>query len=107
MSSLREKRLKQPTLPDGTPVDVPGAFKVHDVDTGSWRLKRPECDAKRCSRCRICERFCPLQIISVAALGPEIDLRFCKGCGICAHECPKGAIVMVSEKSASEGGSIG
>lgn len=89
-----EGRLKRPCLPDGTLVRVPAAFLVTEVNTGSWRLERPVLNASNCSRCRVCERYCPLQIISVGEDGPVFDLHFCKGCGICANECPTKALVM-------------
>lgn len=91
-------RLRIPALPDGTPVRVPAAFVVAHVQTGAWRLQRPVVDVAKCSRCGICERYCPLQIISVDSEGPVLDLKFCKGCGICANECPKGAMMMVPEE---------
>lgn len=100
-------RMKVPVLPDGTEVRVPAAFLVADVETGSWRWERPVVDPSKCSRCGICEKFCPLQIISLGTGSPTIDLRFCKGCGICANECPRKAITMTSERQSDSGGSRG
>jgi len=62
--------------------------------TGSWRVFKPVVDKEKCSRCGLCELYCPDSAIDADF---EIDLEFCKGCGICANECPKKAIVMVPD----------
>jgi len=71
------------------------------ANTGSWRLERPEVNYSLCSKCGICAKFCPVNIIEINKELKEcvaIDMAFCKGCGICANECPKGCIKMVPEK---------
>jgi pyruvate ferredoxin oxidoreductase delta subunit len=104
MRTSPEGRLKMPVLPDGSVVRVPAAFTVTCVETGTWRLERPVLDPSRCSRCGVCERYCPLQIISMGETGPVFDLRFCKGCGICANECPKEALSMRPEQDCRQEG---
>jgi pyruvate ferredoxin oxidoreductase delta subunit len=63
--------------------------------TGAWRGFKPVVDREKCSRCGICELYCPDNAINADL---EIDLEFCKGCGICANECPKKAIEMVKDQ---------
>ncbi len=70
------------------------------MKTGTWRLERPVVDFEKCIKCRICERYCPLNVITVYRDKEEcvqIDWDYCKGCGICANVCPQGAISMVEE----------
>jgi pyruvate ferredoxin oxidoreductase delta subunit len=66
--------------------------------TGTWRLSRPVLDKSKCSRCGICELYCPDVCIVAASGDYMIDYDYCKGCGICAHECPTGAIEMIPEE---------
>ena len=97
MLASRGERAERPRYSDGRLLGVPAAFKVKAVNTGSWRLERPEVDLSLCNRCRTCAMFCPLQVITVSQAEFAIDFNFCKGCGICANECPKKALTMVHE----------
>jgi len=63
--------------------------------TGAWRVFKPVVDKEKCSRCGLCELYCPDNAINADL---DIDLDFCKGCGICANECPKKAIAMVKNQ---------
>jgi 2-oxoacid:acceptor oxidoreductase delta subunit (pyruvate/2-ketoisovalerate family) len=65
--------------------------------TGGWRSFRPIVDPKKCTRCKICEGFCPETAITVTDYS-HVDYDFCKGCGICANVCPFKAITMVEEE---------
>ena len=72
------------------------------VNTGSWRLERPQVDFAACSKCGTCKLYCPVDIITIDKESREcvqIDWNYCKGCGICANECPKKCINMVDERS--------
>jgi pyruvate ferredoxin oxidoreductase delta subunit len=66
--------------------------------TGLWRLKRPEQDRAKCTRCLMCWLYCP-----EAAIGRDehdnvfVRYDYCKGCGICETVCPVKAIKMVKE----------
>jgi len=68
--------------------------------TGQWRLKRPEIDQGRCTKCLMCWLHCP-----EASVGRGdgnrvwIEYDYCKGCGICGAVCPVKAILMVKEVS--------
>lgn len=66
--------------------------------TGSWRLMRPVLDQDQCSRCGICDLYCPDLCVTVVGEDYAIDYDYCKGCGICAHECPARAIQMQPEE---------
>lgn len=70
----------------------PGGSK--DYKTGVWRALKPVVSQEKCTRCGICETFCPDMSIDIHEDGCHIDLDYCKGCGICARECPKKAIEM-------------
>ncbi|MCX9083348.1 MAG: 4Fe-4S binding protein [Candidatus Methanoperedens sp.] len=77
-------------------VAKPGSTNVNK--TGAWRSFMPVFDHKLCSKCGICDVYCPEGIVSRLDNGYyEPDYEYCKGCGICANECPKKAIVMVLE----------
>jgi len=68
--------------------------------TGTWRVKRPVVDHKKCVKCRMCWLHCPDGVIGINEEGPEfvtIDYEYCKGCGICERVCPVKAIKMVPE----------
>jgi len=65
--------------------------------TGSWRTKRPVVDNSKCTRCFLCEIYCPGNVIEVREDGVHIDLDYCKGCGVCMRVCPQKAIQMVPE----------
>jgi len=52
-----------------------------------------------CIGCKICEKTCPTQAISVIDNHATIDYSKCIGCGLCADKCPKKLI----HKGKSEG----
>lgn len=96
----------------GKPLIKPGEFRVlygpvavifDGVQTGSWRIFRPEVDETQCAGCALCQTFCPADVIDIHTQDKdlkviEIDWTFCKGCGICANVCPKKCIKMVKER---------
>jgi len=65
--------------------------------TGTWRLKRPILDPKKCTNCLICWIYCPEPAIVRGAETVEFNYDYCKGCGICAVECPLKAVSMTEE----------
>ena len=67
--------------------------------TGLWRTERPIVDNDKCTRCLLCEIYCPVNVIRVEReTGVTIDYDYCKGCGVCANVCPVKAITMMPEK---------
>ncbi|MFQ5405693.1 MAG: 4Fe-4S binding protein [Candidatus Micrarchaeia archaeon] len=66
--------------------------------TGSWRNKKPVVDLSKCTKCKLCETYCPDTSICVHSEGAVPDLEYCKGCGICATECPVKCIEMQEER---------
>ncbi|HII39251.1 TPA: 4Fe-4S binding protein [Candidatus Micrarchaeota archaeon] len=66
--------------------------------TGSWRTMRPIVDAAKCTRCGICETFCPDSCITITPDGAQMDYDYCKGCLICLRECPFKAISAQKEE---------
>jgi pyruvate ferredoxin oxidoreductase delta subunit len=73
-----------------------GGSKVEH--TGNWRTFRPVVDNNECSKCGICETFCPDSCVEINDLGCNINYTYCKGCGICEHQCPFKAIKMEVER---------
>ncbi|MEJ5293395.1 MAG: 4Fe-4S binding protein [Candidatus Methanosuratincola sp.] len=66
--------------------------------TGMWRIKRPEVDSSRCTKCHLCWLFCPEGVVRRGSKGEVwVVYEFCKGCGICAEVCTPRAISMVRE----------
>ena len=45
-----------------------------------------------CIGCKICEKNCPKEAITVVNNLAVIDYDKCINCGICATKCPKGVI---------------
>lgn len=78
----------------------PVGIELYVVNTGDWRLQRPEILRDRCNNCGVCFLFCPAGSVKLQDKRWEIDLRFCKGCGLCHEECPRAAITMVPEGGA-------
>ncbi len=80
----------------------PCATVFESTATGSWRLVRPVVDSATCTRCGICSKHCPADVMDVPVGNKSkevfIDMRFCKGCGICADVCARKCISMVPEK---------
>ncbi len=66
--------------------------------TGMWRIKRPEIDQAKCTKCHTCWLYCPEAAIG---RGKKDDVwiiyEYCKGCGICAEVCPAKAIRILKE----------
>jgi len=89
---------------------LPGARVAPDVRhrprTGSWRSGgRPALDLTRCVGCLLCWGYCPDRAILVhdgQVVGIDDDL--CKGCELCVAACPTGALAMVAEGVAGDGG---
>lgn len=68
------------------------------MKTGAWRRLRPEIDMDICTKCGLCDLFCPDGCITLDQEGyPSIDYNYCKGCLICYHQCPVHAIKAVPE----------
>ena len=53
---------------------------------------KPEVIDKDCIGCKICEKWCPVDAISVQSKKSVIDLERCIGCGECTTACNKRAI---------------
>ena len=86
----------------------PCSLLFESAKTGAWRIVRPVPDTELCILCGICEKYCPVDAITVHGRkepkpGLEFALDFCKGCGICANVCPKNAMKMISEREAQNG----
>ncbi|MCI4436786.1 MAG: 4Fe-4S binding protein [Ignisphaera sp.] len=68
--------------------------------TGLWRtMYKPVVDNSKCTRCFLCEIYCPGVCITVDPVkGTIINYDYCKGCGLCTDVCPVKAISMVPEE---------
>jgi len=75
------------------------AGNASQYETGDWRSQRPTYDFSKCTKCGICETYCPEGCVIINQDGYyEADMFYCKGCGICATECPTKVITMVEEE---------
>ena len=93
--SVEEEKPGWTSLPIGAVLVTPGSAERNK--TGTWRLKRPVLDAKKCTNCLICWIYCPEPAILRGSKTIEFSYDYRKGCGICAAECPLKAIVMEEE----------
>jgi len=80
------------------PIPFPGRFTGNQTLTGSWRSHKPVIDQIKCTKCGLCQIFCPEASIDKMEEAFVIDYRYCKGCGICENECPAHAITMEREE---------
>lgn len=68
------------------------------VKTGTWRSFKPVIDQKKCTKCGMCEMYCPDMSIHRTEDGFRIDYDYCKGCMICANVCAPKAVLIVREE---------
>lgn len=82
------QRLRQQLAHLGEPVEQP-------VETAGLPFANVKIDAKACSACRLCARFCPTKALHFVADTQTFGLSFkaaiCLDCGICAVACPEEA----------------
>lgn len=69
-----------------------GCSRPHVADVGFIRACVPELDPARCSMCRVCEKVCPEQAISMNETGPQFARPSCVKCGLCVTKCKPGAL---------------
>ena len=74
------------------PVSSHYAVACRSVENGA--TTRKQC-AVGCISCRICEKNCPVNAITVNDFVAKIDQTKCTGCGICAQKCPRKIIKRV------------
>lgn len=92
-----EEELTWKDIEVGAICTEPGSASQYQ--TGDWRSRRPVFDPAQCSKCGLCQVYCPEGCVMKTEKGTyEPNLFYCKGCGICARECPKKAITMEEEK---------
>ena len=73
--------------------------KAEPYKTGKKPELGPVWDKTLCSRCALCNIYCPDAAISRQDDGYfNVDINLCKGCGICHRECWFGAISMQEVK---------
>lgn len=61
-------------------------FQVGSYKTRKFRVNDD------CIGCGVCEKVCPLSIISMVDKKPEWNVNICSKCLACVHNCPKRAI---------------
>ncbi len=98
----------QPEKPSGKQISGkrilgPVALVFDSIQSGSWRIMRPDIRFENCSRCGTCREYCPTEVMEISKDAKKlecvsIDWTYCKGCGICADVCPKQCIVMINEE---------
>ncbi len=67
-------------------------YVVRCISCDKGATMKEKCSAG-CIGCKICEKNCPVQAITVTDNHAVIDYDKCIGCGICAEKCPKKVIV--------------
>ncbi len=74
-------------------------LKNYEFPTGAGVTDRITVSGE-CAGCGACERFCPMQNISLAD-GRPVFGQTCVSCGACLQNCPRNAIHHRDEKSAA------
>ncbi len=72
-------------------IPVSSKYYVECRSAEAGALTRKHCDAG-CIACRICEKNCPVNAITVTDMVATIDQSKCIGCGVCAAKCPRKVI---------------
>jgi formate hydrogenlyase subunit 6/NADH:ubiquinone oxidoreductase subunit I len=54
-------------------------------------------DQEKCIKCRMCEKVCPCQAITVSD-DYVFDSKKCAYCALCERVCPRGAIKFMNKK---------
>jgi pyruvate ferredoxin oxidoreductase delta subunit len=67
---------------------------THNV--GEWKVRSPEVEKSKCTRCGQCYLYCPTGCIEDKDTHFEANMLFCKGCGVCAKVCVTQAIKMTT-----------
>lgn len=81
----------------GAIVTEPG--NAAQYKTGDWRSQKPIFDFDKCTKCGLCQVYCPEGCIVQNDEDYFVaDMFYCKGCGICAQECPTKAVTMAEEE---------
>ena len=53
----------------------------------------PIIDREKCNGCGLCDRHCPLDVITMVEKTPEVRYPDeCWHCGACRQDCPTGAL---------------
>jgi ferredoxin len=91
---IRERLLAKGSL---TPPTVPGTRPYKDA------MNPPGVAAtgtilENCTRCGLCETFCPTGAITMTADGPQTDDSKCIWCAACVKVCTSHARVFTSQK---------
>ncbi len=78
-----------------------GAFKNVGMGLGCRSAKqrmhsdfKPTVVAEKCISCRRCEKWCPVNAITIVKGIPVFDYDLCYGCGECVAACASGAIAV-------------
>jgi ferredoxin/flavodoxin len=56
-----------------------------------FELGKMECIENKCTKCRICEKGCPVGAIEIKAF-PTFDIKLCQNCWKCYNLCPNEAL---------------
>ena len=78
-----------------TLIDADEKYRVKCMNKDKGIVAKNSCDVS-CIGCKICEKNCPQQAVSVDGFLAEIDPEKCTGCGICAEKCPRNTIERVT-----------
>ena len=82
-------------LIDSVPVDSEYRVVCNSKDIG--KTVRENC-SKGCIACKICEKNCPVQAITVVENLAKVDYTKCTNCGNCATKCPVKVITGIQYK---------
>ncbi len=67
-------------------------FKLFMIGSKKWAKKSLSIDDSKCTRCGLCQKYCPVNNISMDKHGISFENK-CISCQRCIHKCPANAFL--------------
>lgn len=78
-------------IPNRTVFMVEAAYRFTYPFLRNFLMRKLKVDSDKCTKCRVCEKFCPAQSIKIT---PKLRINnHCTFCQRCIHSCPNNAFL--------------